>query len=118
MHLSHFVDTASCDSNKPPSSLESRTATLRTRVLDHHLLQILFHAGTGRPLFAIPAVMMLELVDDAAIFDRLADVLLTVFGAGGQVNLELFAFRAIQQDVDMLLVQLFVGDVQAETIVL
>src|SRR5688572_4664228 len=57
---------------------------------------------------------MLELIDDAGKLDLLAGVLLAILGARRHEHFELLPLGAVEQDVHVLLSQVFEGRVQTE----
>ncbi len=87
VHLADFVKIAIVDGHQPPCSFQPRTAAFGAGVFDHDLFQVLVHSGVRRALLAIPAIMMLELIDDAVELDFLADMLLALLCSWRQDNL-------------------------------
>ena len=84
VHLADFEKIAPVDGHQPTGPLEAGPAAFGAVVFDHHLLQVLVHAGVRRALLAILAIVMLQLIDDAGELDLLAGVLLPMLGARRQ----------------------------------
>ena len=65
-------------------------------------------------MFAVLAVLMLELIDDSVELDLLTGVLVADFCPGRQQDLELLALGAIKKDLDVALSQILEGYIEAE----
>ena len=76
MHLADLEEIAAVDRDQTAGALQAGAAAFRAVVFDHHLLQVFVHAGVRRALFAVLAIVMLQLIDDAVELDLLAGVLL------------------------------------------
>ncbi len=117
MHLADVVQAAIVDGDQSPGSLQTRAATFGASVLDHYLFEVLVHPGAGRALFAVPAVMMFQLIDHSIEFDFLALVLLALFRLRRQHDFEFFTSCTVKQQVDVLLIQVLKRRVETKSIV-
>ena len=116
MHLAALVKTAVGDGHQPAGTFQPRPAALGTVVFDHHFLQVFVHSRVRRPLFAIPAIVVFELADDAIEFDFLPSVLVPLFRSRRQGDFEQFAFRAMKENVDDLRREFLKRCVETESI--
>ena len=76
VHLAELEEIAAADRDETAGALEAGAAAFRAVVFDHHFLQVFVHAGVRRALFAVLAIVMLQLIHDAIELDLLAGMLL------------------------------------------
>ena len=115
MHLADVVQRPVGDREQETCGTEARPAAVRTRVLDHHLVEPCLHPGARLTALTIVPVVALDASRDTAEADLLSFLVVALDlrlrrGRDGDLR----GFETVENDVSRLLGQLLPGRVERE----
>src|SRR6187200_2170617 len=100
MELSEFMNALVVDREQQPRRANAGALAIGTDMVDHYLVQPLFHAGTRFAALTVPAVVALDTASDAAPADFLAFPGVALhFCLGRRNEGNLAPFDAVEDDV-------------------
>ena len=118
MHFTEVVDVVILNGDQKALLLKAIAAAIRTKVLNHHLAQVILHASVSGTLLSVAAIMALNLVDDAVVAKLASDVFGAGLGIGRLLNGNPFPFCPVQEQILNLVGQVFIRRVEIEIVFL